>query len=194
MVKKRFEDTREHLLAIGEQIMLGKGFAAVGLAEILTAADVPKGSFYHYFVSKEAFGVALLERYFANYLEDLKLRLNAPGGTAHDRLLNFFSGWLEKSCGPSVPCLVVKLAAEVADLSDSMRAALQNGAEHILAAISKSIAHGQEAGDVATRQPAPVLALALYEFWLGASLMTKLRRDAQGLDAALLLTRQLLAP
>ena len=194
MVKKRFEDTREHLLAIGEQIMLGKGFAAVGLAEILTSADVPKGSFYHYFVSKEAFGVALLERYFANYLEDLKLRLNAPEGDAHERLLGFFSGWLEKSCGNTVPCLVVKLAAEVADLSDSMRAALQNGAEHILVAISKSIAQGQMAGVISNRQPAPELALALYELWLGASLMTKLRRDAQGLDVALVVTRQLLAP
>jgi TetR/AcrR family transcriptional repressor of nem operon len=51
MVKKRFEDTREHLLAIGEHIILGKGFAAVGLAEILATADVPKGSFYHYFAS-----------------------------------------------------------------------------------------------------------------------------------------------
>ncbi|KPC54699.1 TetR/AcrR family transcriptional regulator [Amantichitinum ursilacus] len=194
MVKKRFEDTREHLLATGEQIILGKGFAAVGLAEILAAADVPKGSFYHYFVSKEAFGVALLERYFANYTEELKLRLNAVDGTPHDRVIGFFSGWHQRSCGASVPCLVVKLAAEVADLSDTMRAALQSGAETIVSAITRTVEQGQQDGTISRTQTAPVLALALYEFWLGASLMTKLRRDAQGLDTAMIVTRQLLTP
>ena len=66
----QFSDTREHLLATGESIILGKGFSAVGLAEILGCAGVPKGSFYHYFRSKEQFGTALLERYFDRYLAD----------------------------------------------------------------------------------------------------------------------------
>jgi len=57
-------DTRDHLLATGEAVIRGKGFAAVGLAEILGEAGVPKGSFYHYFKSKEAFGAEMLARYF----------------------------------------------------------------------------------------------------------------------------------
>ena len=64
---KQFSDTREHLLATGEAIILGKSFSAVGLAEILGAAGVPKGSFYHYFRSKEGYGVELLRRYFETY-------------------------------------------------------------------------------------------------------------------------------
>ncbi|GGP26295.1 TetR/AcrR family transcriptional regulator [Silvimonas amylolytica] len=194
MVKKRFEDTREHLLAIGEQIILGKGFAAVGLAEILATADVPKGSFYHYFASKEAYGVALLERYFANYLEDAKLRLNAPQGSAHDHLVEFFDAWQGKSCGNTVPCLVVKLAAEVADLSDTMRAALQSGCNHIVAALERTVAKGQDAGEINKLQSAESLALAIYEMWLGASLMTKLRRDRVPLETAMAVTKQLIAP
>jgi DNA-binding transcriptional regulator YbjK len=42
------KDTRSAILATGQAIMSHKGFSAVGLTEILTAAGVPKGSFYHY--------------------------------------------------------------------------------------------------------------------------------------------------
>jgi TetR/AcrR family transcriptional repressor of nem operon len=44
-------DVRDKILATGQRIMGGKGFSAVGLNEVLTAAGVPKGSFYHYFGS-----------------------------------------------------------------------------------------------------------------------------------------------
>ncbi len=42
-----------------------RGFTGMGLSELLKTAQVPKGSFYHYFRSKEAFGVAMLERHYA---------------------------------------------------------------------------------------------------------------------------------
>ena len=49
----RHDNTRQHILETGQRIIVGKGFASVGLNEILTTAGVPKGSFYHYFASKE---------------------------------------------------------------------------------------------------------------------------------------------
>ena len=55
-------DTRQQILDTARGIIVGKGFSAVGLSEILAAAGVPKGSFYHWFRSKEQFGEALLER------------------------------------------------------------------------------------------------------------------------------------
>ena len=58
-------DTREHLLATGERLCMHRGFTGMGLSELLKTAEVPKGSFYHYFRSKEAFGVAMLERHYA---------------------------------------------------------------------------------------------------------------------------------
>ena len=57
-----YTDVRQHILDTGRSIILGKGFSAVGLNEILATAQVPKGSFYHYFKSKEVFGEAMVER------------------------------------------------------------------------------------------------------------------------------------
>src|SRR5205085_6160248 len=55
--------TKERILDAAEEIMLQKSFHSVGLNEILAAVKVPKGSFYHYFDSKEQFGVELLKHY-----------------------------------------------------------------------------------------------------------------------------------
>ena len=71
MNKHTEHDTREHLLATGEQLCLQRGFTGMGLSELLKTAEVPKGSFYHYFRSKEAFGVAMLERHYAAYHQRL---------------------------------------------------------------------------------------------------------------------------
>ncbi len=53
-MKTSYDDTRQHLLDTGYRIMAVKGFSGVGLNEILQSAGVPKGSFYHYFKSKNS--------------------------------------------------------------------------------------------------------------------------------------------
>src|SRR3954469_11636255 len=86
-------DVREHILEVGQRIMAGKGFSAVGLNEILTSAGVPKGSFYHYFGSKDAFGEAMLDSYFDDYLAQMDATLGQPGLSMAQRLLNYWTAW-----------------------------------------------------------------------------------------------------
>jgi TetR/AcrR family transcriptional repressor of nem operon len=57
------KSTREHLIDVGLELMHQDGYNATGLSDILKGADVPKGSFYHHFGSKEDFAAAVLERY-----------------------------------------------------------------------------------------------------------------------------------
>jgi TetR/AcrR family transcriptional repressor of nem operon len=69
-------ETRERLLQSGVETLTEKGFSAAGLNEILRRVSVPKGSFYHYFGSKNDFGTALIQRYadyFANKLDRILL-------------------------------------------------------------------------------------------------------------------------
>ncbi|MFJ5158419.1 TetR/AcrR family transcriptional regulator [Pantoea sp. NPDC088449] len=180
-------DTREHLLATGEQVCLQRGFTGMGLIEMLALADVTKGSFYHYFRSKEAFGVALLERYFANFLQQIEQQLNQPGLTPTERLLQHFryAETLFIEQGHIVGCLGVKLSAEVCDLSEPMRDALQHGANAIIAAYTRCLTQ------VAAEQPLPFnqtpqqLAQRCYLLWLGASLQSKISREPGPISLAL---------
>ena len=45
------KSTRDHLVEVGQELMHRRGYNATGLSDILRAADVPKGSFYHHFGS-----------------------------------------------------------------------------------------------------------------------------------------------
>lgn len=187
-------DVRDTILATGQRIMGGKGFSAVGLNEVLAAAGVPKGSFYHYFGSKDAFGEALLEAYFDAYLDDMERIFRQPGKNKAVQMEDYFAAWQDNQSFEDCQgkCLAVKLGAEVADLSDSMRAALDRGTAAIIAGMADAIKAGQADGVFPNQEDAAQLAQSLYQLWLGASVMVKIVRTPQPFDTALLTSRQLL--
>jgi len=194
---REFSDTREHLLATGEAIFRGKGFAAVGLAEILTAAGVPKGSFYHYFRSKEGFGVEMLTRYFAHYDHELTTLLRDTPGSARDRLMHYFGLWAARGHRGDLQaadsaCLAVKLSAEVSDLSEPMRQVLLAGMEQVPRRLAEALLAGQADGSVDPDLQPEALAKLLYQLWVGAELLTKVRRDGEAFACALAQTHTLI--
>ena len=187
-------DVRENILAVGQRIMSGKGFSAVGLNEILVAASVPKGSFYHYFGSKDAFGEALLDSYFVAYLAEMDAVLGQSGIAVAQRLMQYFDSWQANQSFSDCQgkCLAVKLAAEVADLSEAMRLALDAGTTGIVARLTAALDAGVADGSLAIDGSAASVAATLYQQWLGASVMVKIVRSTTQFDAALAVTRQLL--
>lgn len=189
-------DVRQKILASGRRTMGGKGFSAVGLNEVLTAAGVPKGSFYHYFGSKEAFGEALLQDYFDEYLAEMDQIFGSAGQGKAEQLERYFAAWMDSQSFEDCQgkCLAVKLGAEVADLSPAMRAALRSGTAGIIERLTRAIEGGQADGSLAHNGDAAALAQSLYQLWLGASIMVKIVRGPQPFENARLTTRQILHP
>lgn len=179
-------DVRQHILDTGKSIITGKGFAGVGLNEILTTAGVPKGSFYHYFKSKELFGEALLENYMAEYLAHMEVLLGQPGLNAAERLMAYWRSWIgpEQETCSDCRCLVVKLSSEVADMSEPMRMTLLDGTNRIIARLALAIAQGRVDDTLPSVADPAHMASALYQLWLGAAMLTKLRRDDSALKTA----------
>lgn len=184
-------DKRLQILATAQEIILGKGFAAVGLNEILKAAGVPKGSFYHYFGSKEQFGCELLENYFDDYLVNLDQILTTNDKPALSRLLNYFDNWKQTQCSDTHTdkCMVVKLSGEVSDLSEKMRLSLKQGTQRILNRIADCVQEAIDKDEVTVQDDAATVAKGLYYLWLGATLMTKINHDPSGLEIAMQITR-----
>ena len=194
MTKQESSNVRDSILATGQRIMAGKGYSAVGLNEILSAAGVPKGSFYHYFGSKDAFGEAMLEAYFEDYLAEMDRTLQQPGKTMAARLMDYWKLWQATQSFEDCQgkCLAVKLGAEVADLSESMRLVLRRGTQAIVARLTAAIAAGVQDGSLAIEGDAGAVAAGLYQLWLGASVMAKIERTTQPFETALASTRQIL--
>lgn len=193
-MKKPAHETRQHILDVTRALMTHKGYTAVGLAEVVAAAGVPKGSFYYYFKSKEEFGQALLGEYFSSYLQIVDSLLGGDG-PGRARLLRYFQYWAE-SQGSDLPddkCLVVKLGPEMCDLSDEMRLVLKNGADAIVKRIVRCVEQGQSDGSVNAQASAGDLGESLYQLWLGASLLAKLAHSSTPFDTAMATSQRLLA-
>jgi AcrR family transcriptional regulator len=59
---ERTEETREALIAAARSLFAERGFAAVGIEEIVRAARMTRGALYHHFDSKEDLFRAVYER------------------------------------------------------------------------------------------------------------------------------------
>ncbi|EGQ8470757.1 TetR family transcriptional regulator [Vibrio alginolyticus] len=186
-------DTRQHILDVGYELIVNRGFTSVGLSELLKKAAVPKGSFYHYFKSKEQFGEAMIQDYFTKYFERLNARFTNTELSGYQRLMSYFEEMIkvEDDVCNANKCLLVKLSAEVSDLSESMRLALRQGADKTIQAIADCIDIGIQDGSIPNGDSA-LLARQIYYLWNGASLLNKLYQDQAALTQSLTYTQHLL--
>ena len=134
----QYNDARTALLNVGLELMRKRSYDSVGLSDILREAGVPKGSFYHYFSSKEEFGLAVASHYNAMDLESSGEILLAPDRPASERLRNFFQVAYDNyvARGFSEGCLMCNLTAELADREP----AFQNVLSHHFQSLSDLIA------------------------------------------------------
>ncbi|MCA8955067.1 MAG: TetR/AcrR family transcriptional regulator [Planctomycetes bacterium] len=180
----RDQDSRERLLAAGTELFGRKGFNGCGLAEVLQHAGVPKGSFYHYFASKEEFGVALIERARDEHLAEIRPILANRRVTPLDRLRAVFQ-FARTECeakGPTVECLIPKLALETASLSPPVHAAVKCAYQQWSAILAQVIREAQASGQVAPEQDADRLANVLVMLWEGAAIRMQIEGDITPLD------------
>lgn len=191
---KKSDMTRKKILTTGRTLVSENGFGGVGLSQILRESGVPKGSFYYYFPSKEAFGSAMIEDYVADFFASVDGLFEAPG-TAQEKLMRFWEAWLSsaRSQGIAKQCLVVKLGAEVADLSEVMRKTLDDGVKQFIGRICDLLEQGAKDGSVQSFSDPARTAQLLYAKWIGAAILSKLSRDEIALENALIETKQLLS-
>src|SRR3954471_15803973 len=86
----RQTDMRQHLLATGLKVLHARGFNGCGVQEITTAANVPKGSFYNHFDSKEQFGAEVLGRYWEERASRGQAILSDESKPPLERLKTYF--------------------------------------------------------------------------------------------------------
>ncbi|WP_121062212.1 TetR/AcrR family transcriptional regulator [Chachezhania antarctica] len=183
---KKPESTRQTILTTGRRLVATGGFGAMGLSALLKESGVPKGSFYHYFASKDAFGQAMLQDYVDEYLVRTDA-LRKRDATGAEKLMAFCTAWLDhdREAGLVSTCLVVKLGAEVADMSDSMRQVLEEGLPKLTGTLALMIREGMRDGSIHPQDDPDAAAVTLYAQLLGAAILTKLSRDQAPLETVI---------
>src|SRR5271155_2844904 len=83
------QETKTALLQTGMEVMMEKGYTNTGIQEVLTSLGVPKGSFYHYFDSKENYAIAIIQHFDEEYSADLQRTLTNTKETPLQRLRTY---------------------------------------------------------------------------------------------------------
>lgn len=182
--REEFVETRELLLRAGLEVLTEKGFSATGIDEILGRVGVPKGSFYHYFDSKEAYGLALIERYGVFFARKLDRHFCNRALPPLDRLRAFVIDAKDGMARHEFRrgCLIGNLGQEMGALPESFRSRLRETLEDWQARFSACLIEAQNAGELAPEADAAQLAAFFWIGWEGAVLRAKLERSAQPLE------------
>jgi TetR/AcrR family transcriptional repressor of nem operon len=177
------KSTRDHLIKVGQELMHQHGYNATGLGDILKAADVPKGSFYHHFGSKEEFAAAALERYIAGEAEHSAAVLADSKIPPLERLRHYFTD-LKKTYGQSgtIPgCMMGRFSLEIAEENVLLRKRISGAFRHWQHTISTVIQQAVAQKDLSAATDPDTLAGFLLNSWEGALL----RSQAEKSDAPL---------
>jgi len=124
---KAYESARNNLLAIGVELVRKKSFSGIGITDILNSAGIPKGSFYHYFKSKEDFGLQLMEHYHAQQMELARRIMHDEALTPIERLRHFFNEAKKEFEHRNFQdgCLMCNLSTELADTHPTFQTLLK---------------------------------------------------------------------
>lgn len=176
--------TRELLLRSGLETLTEKGFSATGLDEILNRVGVPKGSFYHYFDSKEAYGLELIECYGAFFARKLDRHFCNDALTPMNRLRAFIMDATDGMARYNFRrgCLVGNLGQEMGALPESFRARLKSTFEDWEIRLSACLVEAQKAGELAPHADTVKLSAFFWIGWEGAVLRSKLEQNPAPLD------------
>lgn len=177
-------EIREHILACGGRIIHHKGYAATGLTEILTAAGVPKGSFYFYFKSKEDFGLALIEYYQRWFGQQVTKILEDETLSPLARLAGFFTWFREyfvaEDCTKGCP--IGNLTQELGDVNPAFRGRLKDALDRLIGRVGKLLHLAAERGELPDNLDPDQTAAFLVAAWQGALVCMKASASPEPLD------------
>ena len=173
--KMRETNTRNALIQEGLRSFLAFGYDGVGIGPVLSAVNVPKGSFYHFFRSKEDFAVAVLEAYVARYASLRESLENDKTRPPLDRLRAHFDA-LEIELVADFPaggCLYGVLSQTITTLGPVLRKRLQGSFRIWQESILSVLLQAQHLGDLDPAINAQEAAAFLIDAYEGALIRMK---------------------
>ena len=184
-VNRDNQDTKAELIRSGLEQLTEFGFTGSGIDQILKRVGVPKGSFYHYFASKEAFGIAVIASYEQYFNQKLNRYLLDDSITPLCRISHFVEdakvGMIRHQFKRG--CLVGNLGQEIDLLPLSYRQILINILNHWQAQISACLKLAQQQGQLSPQADCDLLAELFWIGWEGAVTRAKLTQSAQPLES-----------
>ncbi|HEX4011930.1 MAG TPA: TetR/AcrR family transcriptional regulator [Solirubrobacteraceae bacterium] len=174
-------DTRERIVAASAELLRRQGYAATGVKQIVTAAQAPFGSIYHFFPGgKEQLGAEAI-RESGKLYELLIPAVFDPAPDLVSAVRAFFAGAAEhlRETDYADACPIATVALEVSSTSEPMREACADVFDSwIDAGLPRFIAVGLDE-DIARE-----VVIALIAALEGAFVLARATRSTEALEVA----------
>lgn len=196
---RRSEHIREALIQEGIQQISIHGYHGTGIKQILDEVKVPKGSFYNFFASKEAFVAEVIATYSQDLLTQLHEFIEGPGKALSPKrqLETIYEYTLKKIAKTDYQqsCLIGSMSTEVGAESAECRKQLKTATKKWVAFFVNRIEAGQEAGEFRRDVSAEALADVYWAAWEGALIKLQMHKKVQPAKASMsLMLNTLMAP
>tara|TARA_R110002073_G_scaffold326975_1_gene507317 strand:- start:27890 stop:28483 length:594 start_codon:yes stop_codon:yes gene_type:complete len=186
----------DFLLDKGMELLWSKGYNATSVNDIVKAADIPKGSFYFYFESKEDFAVKAINKYFDQNFEMIfNILHNNEESSPRQRLMNFHNfraDVLRDEMGYSGGCMACNVGNEMSEHSEKIRNAIHAKEIVLIDNIAKVIKAAQNAGEIENSFDAHDMASFLEDAGKGAMISMKETNSSYPVENFLRMAERLL--
>ena len=189
------EDKANFLLDKGIEVLWSKGYNGTSVNDIVKAADVPKGSFYFYFDSKEDFAAQAIDRYFRIITAQGFEILEDPNeSSALKRLTDFFTLKCKiiKEQHSCTGCMACNVTAEMAEHSELIRVTVVKNETEFKNRLIAVFEEAQQLGEIDSKLNANDTISFIDDSWKGAMLSSKSTQDYYAIDNVLKFTLRLL--
>jgi TetR/AcrR family transcriptional repressor of nem operon len=183
MSRRDVKELREKLLERGVTLLMEQGYHGTGVQELVQSVGVPKGSFYNYFESKEAFSAEVVRHYIEPFIQQLDAHLRRDDVTADVALKGYFEEMIEETERRDFKggCLLGNLIGEIGDTSELCQASLRQAVHRYRDKLREGIARAQREGRFRTDMEAKDMSDFLVNVWQGALLRMKIERSVRPL-------------
>ncbi|OHV78605.1 TetR/AcrR family transcriptional regulator [Ensifer sp. LCM 4579] len=170
--------TKQRLLEQGMAMLLRHGYHDLGITALLDATGIPKGSFYHYFESKEDFCLQAIDLYMQAVHAGLDQCLGDESVRSLARVRRFFELSEQKYRGEGyLGCLLGGLGQELSGVGEVFRRKVEWCFSEIAHRIAACLEEAVQQGDLPVGTDTQAMAELLVNCWEGAALRSRLRRD-----------------
>ncbi|TLX58423.1 TetR/AcrR family transcriptional regulator [Stutzerimonas nosocomialis] len=188
-------DKHALILARGAQVMTRRGYHGTGVLEIVQAAGVPKGSFYHYFASKEDFALQALDHLYRPRLQRYERALTDTRLPPTQRILDYYRDLVAhfaRQPTPEYHCFIGSLSFEMAELCRPIGLRVEAILERSVTLLADCLEAAREAGEIDAEVECRSLAEFIGNAWEGALMRMKVGGRVAPLESFLGQLEQLL--
>jgi TetR/AcrR family transcriptional repressor of nem operon len=175
--------TREKILKSATQLFWEKSYASVSVDMICKATGLQKGSFYHFFPSKEGLAITILETLWQQHKDHFLIPTFNPATAPLERfarLLNLLSDAackMKRESGYFYGCPFGNLANELSTQSDAIRLKLEEIFSEYTRLFQANLDEAVARGDLPAYTSTRYLAQLFISSIQGGVLMAKTNND-----------------